>query len=78
MTNTAHTAQHERRSVPRASSLSCPHCLQTRIQAHHARDTGDMNPADAVAAGYCPTLVAKRNRLDVPAVRSTELVKVSA
>lgn len=57
----------ERRSHPRAAAISCPHCDGTRLAAHHLRDSGDMDPAKAVEAGYCPTLVAKRNGLRVPA-----------
>lgn len=51
----------ERRSRPRLSGAPCPHCDSTRVFPHHLRDTGDMDPAEAIAAGYCPTLVAKRN-----------------
>lgn len=71
------TMNTERRSHPRLSGPSCPHCDSTRLSAHHLRDTGDLNPADAVRLGYCPTLVAKRNGLRSPATPA-ELDTVTA
>lgn len=50
----------ERRSVPRDAGLPCPHCSATRLAAHHLRDAGDLGPDEALAAGYCPILAARR------------------
>lgn len=44
-------------------NLPCPHCGADRISAHHYRDHGTADPAEAIAAGYCPTLVRRRDSL---------------
>ena len=40
----------------------CPHCGTNRPPAHHLRDHGNALPNVAIAAGYCPELVARRTR----------------
>ena len=42
---------------------ACPHCGADRIPAHHLRDHGTADPDEAIAAGYCPYLVRRRDSL---------------
>lgn len=68
----------ERRSHPRAAAISCPHCDGTRLAAHHLRDSGDMDPANAVEAGYCPILAARRRHREAVANLSATRDRLAA
>lgn len=48
-----------------AVNLPCPHCGADRLPAHHFRDHGSADPDEAIAAGYCPTLVRARDRATI-------------
>lgn len=73
------TRRTERRANPRIAALPCPHCGETRLTAWHLIDSGDLDADTARAAGYCPTLAAKRtNRPAATFHRSAEQARFDA
>ena len=68
----------ERRSVPRDAGLPCPHCSATRLAAHHLREAGDLGPDEALAAGYCPILAARRRHREAVANLSATRDRLAA
>jgi len=54
--------RHPDRRARIAGTTDCPHCDHERPGPHHLRDAGDLPPAAAAAAGYCPELARLRNR----------------
>lgn len=54
--------RHPDRRARVAGPTVCPHCDHERPGPHHLRDAGDLPPAAAAAAGYCPELARLRNR----------------
>lgn len=62
----------ERRSAPRLNAFPCQWCDSTRASAHHARDAGDLTPAEAYDLGYCPELAARRNGIQTTTLAPTD------